>query len=173
MDWYFYVFGFLVLIILRFVNNFYKYLNIKSLYSKYKVFIMTGEPEFIQKKEEIKSLFKDAGIKDFELPHQVFLGYGQFANTTISGFDNMTYNREDIVGNMSIKFNEAIGVFKKRYKDSFNPMFWIDFLIKLPQYAFEFVGVLPEKVVVKIFQLIYWAVILILGLKQTNIIETL
>lgn len=173
MKWYYVVFGILTLFLLRFVNNLYKHMRTKKLYNQYMDFLRTRDLNFVQKKEEIKTLFKDAGIKDFGVIHQEFLGFGKFANMNLSGLDNMTISREDVVGNMQMRFNEAIGVYKKRYTDSFNPMFWIDFVIKLPQYAFEFLGVLPEKIVVKIFLLIYWIIALLFGLKQTDIIDKL
>ncbi|MDZ4146647.1 MAG: hypothetical protein U1C58_00030 [Flavobacteriaceae bacterium] len=171
MKWYYLVIGILTLFLLRFINNLYKYRQTKKLYNQYMEFLRTRDLNFVQKKEEIKALFKDAGIKDFGFVHSEPLGYGHLAPMTISGFDNMTVSREDVVANMQMRFNETIGVFKKRYTDSYNPMFWIDFLIKLPQYAFEFLGVLPEKIVVKIFLIIYWIIALLYGLKQIDIIE--
>ncbi|WP_276976241.1 hypothetical protein [Flavobacterium filum] len=129
--------------------------------------------KFAQYKREIIGLFKEAGLQDFSIIHQEFMGYGQFANMTISGFDNMTSNRLDIVRNMNMRFNEAIGVFRKRYKESLNPLFWIEYIFKLPQFLFEFFGVLPEKVVVKVFLVIYWLFALLFGLKKFDLFDHL
>lgn len=173
MEWY-YIVGFFVLImLLRFVTNFYKYRRIQKLFEKYIEYLSTDLFEFAQYKEEIKSLFKDAGLKDFSIIHQEFLGFGKFANMQISGFDNLTNRREDIVGNVRMRFNEAIGVFRKRYKESFNPIFWIDFIVKFPQHLMEFFGVLPEKVAVKIFLVIYWLFAILFGLKKFELIDYL
>lgn len=158
---------------LRFIINYYKYRRINSLYKGYIDNIVQEDIKFIQNKEEIKSLFKEAGLKDSAVLHQEHLGFGQFTNMKISVFDNLTNRREDIVNNVQIRFNEAIGVFKKRYKDSFNPIFWIEFIIKLPQYLMEFFGVLPEKMVVKVFLIIYWVVAVLFGLKKMDILEYL
>lgn len=173
MSWY-YIVGFFVLVmILRFVTNFYKYKRVQNLFEKYNEYLRTDLFEFAQNKEEIKSLFKDAGLKDFSIIHQEFLGHGNFANMQVSGFDNLTNQREDIVGNIRMKFNEAIGVFRKRYKESFNPIFWIDVVIKFPQHLMEFFGVLPEKVAVKIFLVIYWLLAILFGLKKFELLDFL
>lgn len=136
-------------------------------------YLRTDDFTFQQYKEEILTLFKEAGLKDFFVFHQEFLGFGNFANVQLPGFANLTNRREDIVANILRCFNEAIGVFRKRYKDAFNPVFWIEFIIKLPQYFFEFFGVIPEKVIVKVFLVIYWLIALAFGLKSFNIIDYL
>ena len=173
MNWYYIIGFFVTVIILRFITNLYKFFRIKSLYKKYIDYIGTQNIEFVQNKEEIKSLFKDAGIGDFSIMHQEFLGFGNFENMQLSGFENITNRREDIVVIIQMKFNEAIGVYRKRFKESFNPIFWIDFIIKFPQHLMEFFGILPEKVAVKIFLVIYWILALILGLKKFDVLDYL
>ena len=173
MNWY-YILGFLGLImVLKFITNLYKYNRTKSLYNEYLNYIRTDNIEFVQRKQEIKSLFKEAGLKDSSVIHQEFLGFGNFANMKVSVFDNMTNRREDIVNNIQMRFYEAMGVYKKRYKETFNPIFWVDFLVKFPQYLMEFFGVLPEKVTVKIFLVIYWMAAILLGLKKINLLDYL
>lgn len=170
----YYIIGFFALVIvLRFITNFYKYIRIKKLYDEYVEYINTDNSKFIQNKEEIKSLFKDAGLKDSSVIHQEFLGFGKFSNMRVSVFDNLTNRREDIVGNVQNRFNEAIGVYRKRFRESFNPIFWIDFIVKFPQHIMEFFGVLPEKIAVKIFLVIYWLVAIIFGLKKFELLEYL
>lgn len=173
MEWYKIVGLVIILLFLQFINNLYKFKRTKFLYYQYLDSKITGDMEFIQKKQEVISLFKDAGLKDFAFIHQEFLAYGQHSTMTVSGFDNMNSDRLDVFNHMKTRFNEAIGVYRKRFMDSFNPMFWIDFVFKFPQYLFEFFGVLPEKVIVKIFLILYWLMLLIFGLKNTDIIERL
>jgi len=173
MNWY-YIIGFFALVMfLRFITNFYKYIRIKNLFEKYIEYINTDNYKFIQNKEEIKSLFKDANLKDSSVFHQEFFGLGKFSIMRISVFDNLTNRREDIVGNIQNRFNEAIGVFRNRFRESFNPFFWLDFIVKFPQHIMKFFGVLPEKTPVKIFLLVYWILALILGLKKFELLEYL
>ncbi|HET6556634.1 MAG TPA: hypothetical protein VFG54_04925 [Prolixibacteraceae bacterium] len=173
MEWYKIVGLVIILLLFQFINNLYKYLRIKYLYEIYLKCLVTSNVEFLQKTEEVKSLFKEAGLKDFVFIHQESLGFGHYSNMTVSGFDNMTLNRLDVVTHMQTTFNKAIGVYRKRFTDSYNPMFWIDFIIKLPKYLLGYFGVLPEKIIVKIFNVIYWLLALAFGIKQTDIIENL
>ena len=161
------------MMLIRFILNFYKYNRINKLYDNYIDYLKTNNFKFAQDKEEIKSIFKEAGLKDSSVFHQEFLGYGKFANMQISVFDNLTSRREDIVGNVQMKFNEAIGVFRKRFKESFNPIFWIDFIIKLPLHIMQFFGILPEKMAAKIFLIIYWFIAILFGLKKFDLIQYL
>ncbi len=149
--------------LLRFAVNVYKFNRIKVLHLEYWKYVRENKSEFVENKEEIVALFKDAGLKDSEVMHQELLGYGQIANLTVSVFDNLTNIRNDIVGIIDLKFKAAKGVYKKRYKDSYNPIFWIDFILKLPIHIMEFIGVMPEKMAAKIFLLLYWIAAVVLG----------
>ena len=173
MVWY-YIVGFFALIMaIRFVTNLSKFYRVQKLYRKYIEYLGKNEFEFAQYKEEIKSLFKEAGLKDSSVLHQEFLGFGKFAKMHLSVYDNLTNRREDIVSNIHLRFNEAIGVYRKRYSESYNPIFWIDFIVKLPQYIMQFFGVLPEKIAVKIFVLIYWIAAILFGLKKFDLLDHL
>lgn len=173
MNWIYTILLFIFIMIIRFLINYSKFKRIKKLYSEYLKYLQTDNYEFIQHKEEIKTLLKEAGLKDSSVMYQEFIGFGNFVNMKISVFDNLTNKREDIVGNVNNRFNEAIGVFRNRYKESYNPVFWIHFIIKLPQYIFDFFGVLPEKIAVKIFLLIYWIIVILFGLKKIDFLEYL
>jgi len=122
---------------------------------------------------EIKSLFKEAQIKDSSVIHQEFLGFGKFANMRVSVFDNMHNSREDIFHIVNLAFNQAIGVFRQRANETFNPVFWLEFLVKLPQYFLANFGVMPQSTVTKIALVIYWALAIFFGVKNTDIIRIL
>lgn len=64
---------------------------------------------------------------------------------------------------MIAKFHEAIGVYKSRLLETFSPIYWIEFAINLPKKILEYLGIAPESIVIKIFQLIYWIVGAVLG----------
>jgi len=160
-----------IIILTRFLINYFKYLKVVSLYKKYLLYLCDKMPKFIQYSEEVKSLLRDAGLKDFSIIHQEMLGFGQYSNMTLSGFDNLSLNREDVVINVGRKFEEAIGVYRKRWVESFNPIFWIECVLKLPQYIFGYFGVLPDKAYVKIFQILYWITTVTFGLRHFNVLD--
>jgi len=170
----YYVLGcFLLVILVKFIVNFYKYQRIRILYKKYDDYLHAKSSVFVQYKEEIRSLFKDAGLENFSIFHQELLGYGQVVNCRVSLFDNLANCREDVVERVRMSFNDAIGVYRMRFKESFNPIFWIDFVIKLPQYILGFCGILPEKKAVKGLLVVYWIAAIIFGLKKFDLLEYL
>lgn len=173
MNWIYLAYGFGVLIFLRFAINLSKFLRIKFLYKKYVEYLGTEDVRLLGYKKEITDLFNEAGVNDSMVIHQEFLGFGNFVNMKISVHSNLANRREDIVGIVNSHFFEAMGVYHKKFLDAINPLFWLEFICKLPQYIFEYFGVLPEKIVVKIALVIYWIAAFFLGLNQLNIIDFL
>ena len=170
MHWQYILYFFITVIVVRLVINLSKYIRTQQLYRKYQRYLGIQDFHFLQYKQEIKSLFQEAGLEDCSVFHQEFMGYGNFANMRISVFDNLSNCRVDIVGLVQQRFNEAIGVYRKRWTESFNPIFWLNFIVKLPEYFMSFFGVLPEKVGVKVLLVIYWLIALIFGLKRFEIL---
>ena len=173
MNWIFIPTFFILIMLIRFVINFFKYRRVKELYNKYFEYLKERNIEFAQYKQEIKTLFKEANLKDSSVSHQEVISRQHFINSNASVFDNITSTRSDVTQIIKLKFNEAIGVYKKRYKESYNPLFWIEFITKMPQYLMEFFGVLPEKIIVKVFLLIYWIIGILFGLQKFDIINIL
>jgi hypothetical protein len=149
------IFGAVVLY--KFVTNLVRFLRCKFLLKEYGKYLEDRGWDMVQHQEEVIGLFKKAGIKDSVVPYVEPVGMGQMISTTVSVFSNFTRIRADIAGTITSNFHRAIGVYKKRMLNSFNPLFWIDFVVNLPREALEYVGVPPEKSLVKVAQVIYWA----------------
>lgn len=173
MSWIFISIFFILIMLVRFVINYFKFRRIKKLYKKYLKYLKERNIDFAEYKLEIQTLFKEANLKDSSVSHQEVISRQHFINSNASVFDNVTSTRADIVQIIKLKFNEATGVYKKRYKESYNPLFWIEFITKMPQYLMEFFGVLPEKIIVKVFLLIYWVIGVLFGLQKFDIINIL
>lgn len=161
------------IILLRFVLYLDKLIRIKRYLEAYKNYLRNPTFEFAQKKPQIIQLFKDAGLKDFVISRLEPAGFGHLRTLAVSGFENIALREADVVDGIRSRFNEAIGIFRHRMLQSINPLFWLEMIFKLPQHIFAFVGVLPDKLVVKIALIIYWLVALLLGLKKFNILEEL
>lgn len=160
-------------LLLRFALNLYKLARVKRLYKMYKEYIRNENWEMGEQKQEIISLFKDAGLKDSSVVHQEFLGFGKVTNRYVSVIENVLNLRQDIVALITAKFHEAIGVYRKRAWESLNPFYWIEFLFKLPQHFLGFFGVLPESIAVKVFLVVYWIIVLLFGLQKFDLLKIL
>jgi hypothetical protein len=68
----------------------------------------------------------------------------------------MQSSRQDVVTLMNICFQQAITIFKQNIKDAINPIYWLDFIIFLPRHTATYLNVSPEKVGIKISQIIWW-----------------
>ena len=148
-----------------------KYKQMSKFHQEYRKHIDAPSDYIPHHKAKIISLFKEAGVEDFTVGGAEHVGYGQIRTYNASGFANLLMINPDIVIPLNLKFKEAIGVFKRRALQSINPLFWIEFLIKLPQYLLKFVELEPQNLIGKIVQLIYWCIWIIVGLESLEIID--
>ena len=115
-------------------------------------------------KVESAKLLKDAGIKDSFVAHVEPVGYGQAQAGQFSVFENFPSDIKGMYYSMLGKFHEAVGVYKTRTIETINPFYWVEFIIFLPKYLLEYIGISQEKSLTKIIQITYWIISLIFGL---------
>jgi hypothetical protein len=93
------------------------------------------------------------------LPRVEPLGLSQIATMHLRPLDRVR-TRDAEVANLNISgLEQAQGYFKRRRNQSFDPMFWIDYVIRLPAHAFPLLEKGPE-VVKQIIQLLWYATVL-------------
>lgn len=148
-------------LIYRALINFSKLLKIKSLQKIFE----TDHNGFIEESEMALSLFKEAGLKDGGIPVTIesdlvvrtpMGDIPQYQQRTISLFDNLTFNHNDIRPAVIGLFLKSKGVFRSRFKESLNPLFWIQYTLTLPTYFFNYLGLNTTNLVVKVIQVFYW-----------------
>lgn len=161
-----------ILLILRFIVCLNRLIQIKRYHKSYHEYIKKPTFEFNEKKPQIISLFKNAGVTNFVVPRIEPAGFGQLAQMKLDGFANLTLVDTEIITIVEGKFHEAIGIFRHRLLQTTNPIFWIEFVFKLPEYMFDYFGFKSDNVWVKIVQMIYWIIGIIIGLKTLGIINT-
>ena len=154
---------FSVIILIKVLINFQKYFRCKLLFRKYKTYMKNPEWEFLEFQPQIVSLLKDAGIEDSMVTVVQPIGYGNLQSSHVSVFSNISNRRSDVVGMVQGKFHQALGVYRSRIFESVNPLYWIEFFINLPKRLLTYIGVPAESIVIKILQLLYWVIALIVG----------
>lgn len=85
-------------------------------------------------------LLKRAGIADTKIPVSRLLETNQIMNATASIFDNITVRDVEIIPRIIDKFEMAIGVYKSRIIETFNPIYWIDLIVFAPKNILEYLG---------------------------------
>lgn len=159
---------FIVLCILKIIINMSKWSQSKKYYTQYQKY-GEGQYDFSslkQNQHQVIKLFKDAGIKDSVCPVAEPVGMRHVSTSNISIFSNVFIVHNQYVKSIVIgMFEQAIGVYSSRIKETFNPVYWIETGIYLPKNMFSYLGVDSESVVIKIFQILYWTIgIIITGI---------
>ncbi len=109
-------------------------------------------------KNQIINYIKYAGVSDKYIPVVQELGYGKLASSRVSVFDNILNQREDIAQVALAALQEAKGNYWSKFINSFNPFYWLRFILFIPKKIFSYLGLKEESIIIKIFQLIYWLI---------------
>lgn len=109
-------------------------------------------------KNEIVNYIKNSGIKDKHIPYAQDVGFGQICRGSISIFENILNSSQDISQTTADMLFEAKGNYWSRFKNSFNPLYWLKIIIFIPKYLFAYLGIPANNILIKILQLIYWIV---------------
>ena len=120
--------------------------------------------ELSEHKSHVIKLFKDAGLKDSTIQFVKPLDFSHVASGNAWVFDQFPNNREEVVGRTIDYFHQAIGVYRSRALEVFNPFYWIEFFIYLPKHVLNYLGFSPESVIIRIAQIIYWSAATVVSL---------
>lgn len=165
---FFYMFA--LLIAYKFIKNLSNFYKVKKI-EKYFLTIYTENPNQLvyETKNEIITLFKNAGIEDELIPVTQPMGYGKLASFNASTFKCYPTALNIFAASQLQMFSNAIGVYKKRMYEAINPLYWIETFFFLPKTIFQYLGINTKTILVKIFNLIYWLIAFFIGLFQDNI----
>lgn len=158
---------FLLILGLKFTINFVKHLQCKRYCKEYIEWCIGANPNLRRKHHQVIKLFKEAGVKDSVFPLVEPVGLGQIATYKLSIFDNFPNRTETAVGITGVMFDQAIGVYYSRAFETFNPFYWIEFIIYLPRNILSYIGVPTENSTTKVLQFFYWFVGSVLTLIYT------
>lgn len=153
------LFIFLFLIVLHALYNLINFLRFPIIENNLMLTYSSDAADRIKAmthKNKIVNYIKNAGVKDKYVPVVQPLGYGQLASANASVLDNILSPREDIARMAIQSILEAKGNYWSRFVNSINPLYWLKIILFIPKYTLSYLGVEQDKVIVKIFQLIYW-----------------
>ncbi|MBI2032336.1 MAG: hypothetical protein HYT09_01695 [Candidatus Levybacteria bacterium] len=158
----------LFLVSLKVLYNLYYFWTAERYYKEYKEYVKDSKSWFIKEhRQQIVKLFKKAGLEDTNQPDVEPIGYGLVSTGSFSVYRNLALLRNDIVIIINGQFREALGIYKQRIFEAFNPIYWVEQLIFLPRIIFSYLGIKSTNVIVKSAQLIWFligAVSIIVGI---------
>lgn len=131
---------FFVILSYKFLSNYIYYKKCVRFDKLYTEWLSKKDASFLQHKNEIISLFKRAGIQDYFVSVVQPITLGTVQTNTVSVFDNFPSFYKNIAAVSLRMFDEAIGVYKMRMKETVNPLYWIEFIIFLPKHILQYIG---------------------------------
>jgi hypothetical protein len=150
--------------IYKFLINLINWKKTENYLKEYEAYVENQSWEFHQNVKQITKLFKDAGLEDCKVPFVKPAGYGQIYTGSLSVMENLTNTKNrDILGNVKGLFYQTMGVYKNRTWQAFNPIYWVTVIIFLPQEILKYIGLDPEKAVIKTVQVCYWLLAVVVG----------
>ena len=138
------------IVLYKLVRNVISLLKIHYYKKQYIDFLARRENHIEQYAIQTVQLFKQAGIKDASIPISQPIGFGQVANFNASIFANFPSNKLAFASSSLDMFENAIGVFRARIIECFNPIYWIEQIIFLPKHILLYIGLNSENVAFKI-----------------------
>jgi len=170
-NWIIFIIIIIIFIVFRLLNNLIKLRSIKKFYSDYQEYLKDPKYSFSEKTPLIVKLFKQADIDNSVITRLSPKGYGYLQNIETNIFSNLTLIDQEVETLITRKFHEAIGIYKSRVYETINPLFWIEFALKLPTYIAKYIGLKTETKLSKLLQIIYWIIGIIIGLEKLGIIK--
>ena len=134
------VFLFTSVILYKFLRNYVACQKMKKFRSDYLRWIKTPDDSLFENRNEIIRLIKAAGVGDSVIPVSQAVNPLQIVSHTTSVIDNFPTTNASLAASMSIKFDEAVGVYKHRYHEAFSPLYWIETTVFLPKSLILYIG---------------------------------
>ena len=123
--------------------------------------------KFNESQTEIVRLFEQAGLEPQTVSVVELIGYG-YKTRRATAWDNLANTRPDIVGLNRKSFHGAIGYFRARRNETFNPAFLIKCLVFWPRSVLAYLGLDKDSLLVKILQILVLLAEFIIGVILTN-----
>lgn len=150
------------LLLLKFVLNLSRYAQTKWHLSRYMKWLSesdsTLDSKLLESKAQVVRLLKEAEVADSRLSVTQPIGYGHISAHQASVLNSFPSDRADFANVMHRNFRQAIGTYRSRMIEAFNPLYWIETIIYLPREALRYLGVSSESGIVKVLQLIWWII---------------
>jgi hypothetical protein len=95
------------------------------------------------------------------------------ASFNASVFQNFPSKSADHAMTAMRDFQDAMGIYRRRIFESFNPLYWINLVLFLPKNILGYVGFKTETALIKIFQLIWWLAGIVFAIFKDDIFKYL
>lgn len=160
---------FLLIFVYKLISNIINLIKIKYYKFLYDDFIENNSDDIFQHRNHVVELFKKANIPNLSYPITQYTGCNMVSNGHTSLFTAFPTKDVRFVAPTKNAFQNAIGIFRGRIFECFNPKYWIDCVLFLPKNLLIYLNVSAESIFIKIVQVIYWFIGILFTLLSTEI----
>ena len=105
------------------------------------------EEKFLESRSQVVELVNDAGVSDQNVTMSQPVGYGNLQVRNASVLDNFPHLSVEMSSAAQRLMREATGVYRGRRWQTFNPLYWVEFLIYLPREVLgSYMGVESDRI---------------------------
>lgn len=142
----------------RLLLNGYRFLSTIALNKQYQKWVLSKDrsDSMLERKAEVISLWKHAGVSDASVPVVQPAGYGYVSKGNMSLFTNFPSLHEDMAKITVRSFCEAKGIYRSRMISSINPFDWVLMIIDLPKRILDALEIDAKKSVVNVLRFVWW-----------------
>lgn len=158
------LYAFLLIALLKLVVNTIRYLQGRRYLRMYYHFLANPTWEVTQHKSQIIRLIREAGVEEGYRGVVEPAGWGQLLRVNAPVLENFPNRREDFVELTLTMFNQAIGTYRSRMFETFNPIYWVELVVNLPKILLTYLNVPTESVIIKLAQLSWWVLGTVCGI---------
>ena len=156
------------------IDSAYSFWQLNKIYQKYILWLRNDVTVNIaRERSALHRLIRHAGISERVIPHLHDLGYGKACHVNLGVIDQFPSKIPEIAEASTLMIQTALGVYKDRMMNAFNPLWWIDTLIFLPRRILMYLNISAESIIIRPGQLVWWSICLLFTAYKTEIIGQL
>lgn len=155
-----------ILLSFKFILNLIRFLGVKKYLGDYFDWLDNSNWKMVENKHKVIELFTNANLDESYVPRLEPISYDKDISYKEGIFTAFPSKKKDIASLTVGLFHEAIGVYRSRMLETFNPLYWIQAFLFLPRNALQYIGIQSGKTITKILQLVWWTIdfLLVAGL---------
>lgn len=154
------------------IDSTYSFHQLNEIYQRYVLWVRGDMTlNLARDRSALHRLVAHANISDRVIPRLHHLGYGKAYKISLGVIDQFPSTDPELVEASIFLIQSALGVYRDRMKNAINPLWWIDTLIFLPRAILTYLNISAESVIVRLGQLVWWALGLLLVAYKSEILH--
>ena len=153
---------FVCIVLFKATLNIYNYFTLKRYQRIYFDWHKNHIVPFPRYAEQTVKLLENAGLKDGAMSITEYHLGQPYLHSGVSIFKSICSGNGSIVHEICLCFEKALGVYRTRIFESFNPIFWINLIVFAPKHLLNYFGADMEKSTSKalnvILTFIWWLI---------------